>query len=309
MASALRAAGWPLRLTSDMSTCSTGRHSFLTAETLNHLFVTDTIGGQTGGHHRMRIPSFLAGAAFVAWAIASPGFAQTPATAKSYPPALVQSGEVLFVQHCAFCHGRDTGGGESGPDLTRSKVVTDDVDGNQIGPIVRNGKNAMPRFGVSDQELMGLAAFVHTQKTLAESQNGKRRGVDASDLATGNVEKGKQYFTGTGKCSSCHSPTGDLAGVAKRRVGLQLFQRLMYPRGAKVTLTVTLPSGEKVAGTRAYQDEFSVALKDSSGRHRSWPVSKVKVEVDDPVQAHADLLARYTDDDIHNLMTYLMTFN
>jgi hypothetical protein len=33
----------------------------------------------------------------------------------------------------------------------------------------------------------------------------------------------------------------------------------------------------------------------------------VKVQADDPAQAHVDLLAVYKDDDIHNLMTYLMT--
>src|SRR5216110_950080 len=107
--------------------------------------------------------------ASIALLIAGPlVFAQAPA--QSFPVELVRAGEVLFVQQCAFCHGRDTGGGEDGPDLTRSKVVADDIAGNQIGPIVRNGRNNMPRFTVTDQELASLAAFIHTQKTIAESQ-------------------------------------------------------------------------------------------------------------------------------------------
>src|SRR5882724_2763340 len=113
---------------------------------------------------------------------ASLAFAQPPRPAatpakpvQTFPAELVKAGETLFVQHCAFCHGRDTGGGESGPDLTRSKLVTDDVDGSQIGPVVRNGRNAMPRFTVTDQELSGLAAFILTQKNIAESQNGQRK--------------------------------------------------------------------------------------------------------------------------------------
>jgi cytochrome c oxidase cbb3-type subunit 3 len=160
---------------------------------------------------------------------------------------------------------------------------------------------------VTDQELAALAAFIHEQKKIAESQKGGRKGVDASDLTTGNIDKGKQYFNGAGKCNSCHSPTGDLAGVAKRNDGLKLFQRLMYPRGAKAKITVTTASGESVTGERAYLDEFTVALRDATGRYRSWPVSKVKVKVDDPAEAHVELLAKYTDDDIHNLMTYLLT--
>lgn len=262
----------------------------------------------------MRILRTVPRAAIVLFMTAPLAFTQAPRSAptppkpvQSFPAELVSAGETLFVQQCAFCHGRDTGGGESGPDLTRSKLVADDVNGNQIGPVVRNGRNTMPRFTVTDQELAGLTAFIHTQKNIAETQTGGRKGVDAKDLATGDLDKGKQYFNGTGKCSSCHSPTGDLAGVATRNQGLRLFQRLMYPRGAKVKMTVALPSGETVSGTRAFVDEFTVALRDSSGRYRSWPSAKVRVQVDDPAEAHVDLLAKYTDDDIHNLIAYLMT--
>ena len=81
----------------------------------------------------------------------------------------------------------------------------------------------------------------------------------------------------------------------------------MYPKGAKSKIAITLPSGEIVAGELAYQDEFTVAVRDASGWYRSFPVSKVKFKIDSPADAHADLLAKYTDDDIHNLMAYLQT--
>lgn len=262
----------------------------------------------------MRIPRVLASCSIAMLMTASLARTQTPGPPASpakqletFPAELVSAGGGLFIQHCAFCHGRDAGGGDSGPDLTRSKLVADDVGGNQIGPVVRNGRANMPRFNMTDQDILALTAFIRTQKNLAESQTGGRKGVDAKDLLTGDVEKGKQYFNGTGNCHSCHSPTGDLNGVATRNPGLKLFQRLMYPRGAKATVTVTLPSGEAIRGTRMYLDEFSVALRDSSGRYRSWPADKVKIQVDDPAEAHVDLLAKYTDDDIHNLITYLMT--
>jgi cytochrome c oxidase cbb3-type subunit 3 len=225
-------------------------------------------------------------------------------------PGLVEQGQSRFLQDCAFCHGRDAGGGETGPDLTRSKLVADDSKGDKIGPVVRNGRpeKGMPRFGVSDQELAALVAFIHDQKKQAETKKkGGRRGVDVADLQTGNVEAGIQYFNGAGGCSSCHSPTGDLAGVAKRFQGLKLEQRLLYPHGAKAKVSVTLSSGQTVAGELAYQDEFTIALRDASGRYRSWPVSAVKFTVDNPAEAHARLLAKYTDDDIHNLMAYLQT--
>jgi len=219
------------------------------------------------------------------------------------------AGQSRFVQDCAFCHGRDAGGGEDGPDLTRSKLVAEDVGGDKIGPVVRNGRpqQGMPRFTISDQDLAALVAFIHAQKTLAESQKGGRRGVDVADLQTGNAAAGMQFFNGAGKCSSCHSPAGDLKGLANRLQGLRLEERLMYPKGAKSKIAITLPSGESISGELAYQDEFTVAVRDATGWYRSFQVSKVKFKIDSPADAHVALLARYTDDDIHNLMAYLQT--
>jgi cytochrome c oxidase cbb3-type subunit III len=235
--------------------------------------------------------------------------ARTKTDDATYPPALVDSGKALFGQNCSFCHGRDAGGGETGPDLMDSDLVTNDVGGNKIGPFVRVGRpeNGMPAFKLSPQEVAGLSAFLHTQKKKSETRPGGRRGVSVSDLQTGNVEAGKQYFNGAGTCSTCHSPTGDLAGVARRYRGLQLERRMLYPHNAPATVTVTLPSGQTVAGKLAFKDEFTIGLTDDAGWYRSWPTSQVKYTIDAPAEAHADLLGKYTDDDVHNLMAYLQT--
>lgn len=233
---------------------------------------------------------------------------------KSYPPEKVQQGSALFRQDCSFCHGRDAGGGESGPDLTRSKLVTSDVNGDKIGPVIRNGRpdKGMPPFDRSDEQIASLVAFIHTQQNNAlagagRRGNGGRKGVDASDLQTGNVEAGKQYFNGAGGCATCHSPTGDLAGVASRYQGLELEEEMLYPRHAKSKVAVTLASGQTVSGTLAYLDEFTVGLVDETGSYRSWRTSDVHYKVDDPVNAHADLFPKYTDADVHNLMAYIQT--
>jgi cytochrome c oxidase cbb3-type subunit III len=234
---------------------------------------------------------------------------QTAAAPKSYPPALVESGSALFRKDCSFCHGRDAGGGETGPDLTRSKLVAADVGGNKIGEVVRSGRpdKGMPHFDVTPQQIAGLAAFIHTQRNLALAQKGGRRGVDVSDLQTGNVDAGKQYFNGAGGCATCHSPTGDLAGIATRLNGLELEERMLYPWRAKSRVTVTLASGQAVTGRLAYRDEFTIALRDATGVYRSWRTSDVQYKLDAPVDAHVDLLSKYADDDIHNLMAYLQT--
>jgi mono/diheme cytochrome c family protein len=222
---------------------------------------------------------------------------------------LEAAGDALFHQNCAFCHGRDAMGGESGPDLTRSKLVLGDSTGEQISKVVREGRpdSKMPAFNFSSQELLSLVAFIHEREKAASSQKGGRRGVEVADLQTGNVDAGKAYFNGAGGCAKCHSPSGDLAGVATRFQGLQLEERMLYPRGAKSTVTVTLPSGAKVSGTLAYRDEFTVALRDAQGTYRSWATNRVKFTVNSPVDAHVEQFPKYTDDDIHNLMAYLQT--
>lgn len=228
---------------------------------------------------------------------------------KSYPPSLVLSGNSLFRQDCSFCHGRDAGGGETGPDLTRSELVTADVGGDKIGLVVRNGRpeKGMPRFDYSDQQIASLMAFIHTQQNNAPRKKGGRKGVDVADLQTGNAEAGKQYFDGAGGCATCHSPTGDLAGLASRFKGLELEEQMLYPKHAKSKVTVTLGSGQAITGTLDYLDEFTVGLIDATGAYRSWRTGDVQYKVDTPVNAHVDLFGKYTDADIHNLIAYLQT--
>jgi mono/diheme cytochrome c family protein len=243
--------------------------------------------------------------------------------AKTAPPAIIgrvnhkgleltgeaAAGEALFQQSCSFCHGRDAMGGETGPDLTQSKLVLSDTDGSKIEEVVREGRieKKMPAFQFSKPELGSLVAFIRAREAAAAAMEGGRRGVAVADLQTGNAESGKVYFNGAGGCAKCHSPTGDLAGVARRYEGLRLEERMLYPRDAKSTVAVTLPSGKKVTGTLAYLDEFTVGLLDSGGTYKSWPIEDVKYKVDSPVDAHVEQFSKYTDDDIHNLMAYLQT--
>jgi cytochrome c oxidase cbb3-type subunit III len=247
---------------------------------------------------------------------ASPASQPPPktATAQTYSQEQIDAGQTVFSQNCAFCHGRDAGGGETGPDLTRSTVVAADVRGDQIGPVVHGGRadKGMPSFNLSDQDLAAVVAFIHDQKTKADSEQGGRQHVTPEDLQTGNADAGKAFFNGAGKCATCHSPTGDLAGIAAKYQGLTLLERMLYPAagrgvGPVATVTVTLPGGQTFTGKLAYKDEFTIALRDVAGRYRSWPTDQVKFTVDDPMQAHVDLLGKYTDAQMHDVLAYLQT--
>jgi cytochrome c oxidase cbb3-type subunit 3 len=254
--------------------------------------------------------ALLMSVSVVAAQAAKPATPNTKTAPQTAPSDAALRGKSLFARDCAFCHGRDAAGGETGPDLTRSNLVRRDAGGDRIRAVVTNGRpeKGMPAFPkLLPPQLGDLIAFVRFQTSQADSKPGERRGVDVADLQTGDADAGKAYFNGPGKCSSCHSPTGDLAGVATRYVGLELEKRMLYPENAKSKLTVTTPSGETFSGTLAYKDEFNLGLIDAAGWYRSWPANAVQYKIDAPAEAHVEQFEKYTDDDIHNLMAYLQT--
>jgi cytochrome c oxidase cbb3-type subunit 3 len=219
-----------------------------------------------------------------------------------------QRGRKEFIQSCGFCHGEDATGSRA-PDLVRSPLVNRDKGGDLIAPVIRNGRpdKGMPGFPLPDKAVQDIVAFLHAR--VEEAMQSSRVGSDypIERLLTGNADAGRAYFNGAGRCVSCHSPAGDLAGIARKYPPLRLEERMLSPRGVPVIVTVTTPSGERVRGKMVHLDEFSVSLRNSSGWYHSWPRDKVKVSVDDPLQAHHEMLAKYSDDDIHNLFAYLET--
>jgi cytochrome c oxidase cbb3-type subunit 3 len=233
------------------------------------------------------------------------------ATPQTYTAEQVREGAARFGAQCGFCHGKDAAGGESGPDLTRSELVAEDVHGDKVRPVIRAGRpNAgMPSFNnLSEEDLNLMVAFLHSQMDKFAELGGGRRSVDPADLATGNAAAGREYFNGAGKCSSCHSATGDLAGIGKRLQGLNLLRRMLYPSGPsspEPRATFLLPSGQTVVAPVAAEDEFSVTVLDPLGARQTYQRSAVKVTIEDPLSAHFDQLGKYTDADMHNVYAYL----
>jgi small nuclear ribonucleoprotein (snRNP)-like protein len=72
-------------------------------------------------------------------------------------------------------------------------------------------------------------------------------------------------------------------------------------------VTVTLASGQTIAGTLKRLDDFDVSLYDAEGVYHSYPRDRVKVDIPDPLKGHRELLVKYSDDDMHNVLAYLVT--
>jgi cytochrome c oxidase cbb3-type subunit 3 len=227
--------------------------------------------------------------------------------------AAVERGQKIFVGNCGFCHGTTAQGGDSGPDLVRSALALDDERGDKIGPVIEQGRpgKGMPAFHLPPDQIQDIAAFLRSRQQAAIDRNA----YNILDVVTGDREKGREYFNGAGRCHTCHSPTGDLAGIAKKYDAVALQSRFLYPRSRpgesqvdRPEVTVKLASGQSVSGTLEYLDDFDVALRDAAGEYHSYSRdAHIKVEVHDPLAAHAELLKKYTDADMHNLLAYLVT--
>jgi cytochrome c oxidase cbb3-type subunit 3 len=227
--------------------------------------------------------------------------------------AAVERGQKIFVGNCGFCHGTTAQGGDGGPDLVRSPLALDDERGDKIGPVLEQGRpgRGMPAFHLPADQVQDIAAFLRSRQQAAIDRNA----YSILNVVTGDREKGREYFNGAGRCHTCHSPTGDLAGIAKKYDAVALQSRLLYPRPrandvqpVHPQVTVTPASGQAFSGSLEYLDDFNVALRDASGDYHSFSRdAHLKVEVHDPLAAHAELLKKYTDADMHNVLAYLVT--
>lgn len=218
----------------------------------------------------------------------------------------VQRGRTQFQQACGFCHGADATGGR-GPDLVRSPVVAHDKNGDLIGEVIRNGRpdKGMPPSPATEAQITDITAFLHARALEALRSSGVPSDYPAEKLLTGNAQEGKRFFEGAGGCKECHSATGDLAGIAKKYSSVELEAQMLYPQGKKRSAVITLASGEQIRGPVVHFDDFVIALRDESGWYRSFSRAKVKVELQDPLEAHRKLLDKLTQAEMHDLFAYV----
>lgn len=234
-------------------------------------------------------------------AIAVPLLAQPGPTARpKVDPAAADRGKRLYLQHCINCHGTLAQGTEEGPDLIRSVVVLRDRGGNELGPALKRLRAHKGDFATD--EVADLMQFLK-QRVEYTAQN--RNAAKPPNVLTGNADAGRAWFNGAGGCSTCHSTSGDLAGIGNRLEPVTLQQRFLFPRPQPIAVTVTPPG---ITGSLHRIDDFSVSLRDAAGEHRNFSRGPgVDVKLDDPLSKHHELLDRITDTEIHNVVTYLET--
>jgi cytochrome c oxidase cbb3-type subunit III len=237
-------------------------------------------------------------------------------------PAVIARGKSLYASVCAACHGADARGGQlGGPNLLRSQVALNDQEGELIMPIVKGARaeRGMPPIPMPDDDIKAVAAYIHSLQAAGRPQGAPPMSeAPLPNALVGDAGAGEKYFAA--KCSNCHSPTGDLQGIATRVPDARTLQAGWVAgsagggrggRGASgkpVTTTITLPTGEKISGRLVHLDHFlvTVALDDNSLRSVNRD-DKTNVEINDPLAAHKAMLSTLTDKDMHDVTAYLAT--
>ncbi|HKB14225.1 MAG TPA: c-type cytochrome, partial [Vicinamibacterales bacterium] len=236
---------------------------------------------------------------------------------RAFDPAAVERGRSVFGEKCSSCHRANARGGQgfSGPDLIRSVLVLQDVNGRQIAAHLQTAHR--PPIALADADRTDVGTFLHREITYAA----ERTNYQLQYAMVGNAKAGETYFNGAGGCRKCHSPSGDLQGIGARHDGPALQSLIAFGmigggRGEPPAATrsarravVTLASGETFAGVLLRLTDFDVTIRDDQGTQRSWLRSGnvPKITTTDPLQGHIDLLPKYTDADIHDLAAYLAT--
>lgn len=248
-------------------------------------------------------------------------------------PAVIERGGGLYGVYCRACHGADLRGGElGGPNLLRSQLALNDRSGELIGPVITDGRQTpgmrgMPPIGLPPEDITAIAAYIHSVHASMRGQGSPPASAPvALNIVVGDPQAGQAYFAT--HCSACHSPGGDLQGLASRVADPVQLQNLWVSGGRggrggrgrggpppgsldrrQVTVAVTLPGGERVEGRLDRIDDFMVLLTTADGVQRSFGRrgDVPEVIVRDPLEPHRRLLAVYTDRDIHDLTAYLVT--
>jgi cytochrome c oxidase cbb3-type subunit III len=270
-------------------------------------------GGRQGGPPPGRGGGMLAGAG--------------PSDKPVVDAAAADRGRKVWAGECIDCHGTQARGGDKGPNLVRSVVVLRDRYGSQLGPFLKKGhrlQSGTPSASLTDAQVQDLAHF------LRQKVNDGLRGsplFQVQNILTGDAKAGQTFFNGEGKCATCHSPTGNLAGIGARLEPVDIQQRFLFPatgrggggrgRGAgpaapnptAVRVTVTPEGGAAaVSGVLVQMDDFYVTLRNEDGTMQTLKrTAGMKIEKNDPLAFHIGLLDKLTDKNMHDVVAYLET--
>jgi cytochrome c oxidase cbb3-type subunit 3 len=181
----------------------------------------------------------------------------------------------------------------------------------------------MPPLPLSEDDVKAIAAYIHSVAARMAGQGGPPPGeAKELNILVGDAAAGKSYFDAN--CASCHSASGDMAGVAARYATPMALQNAWVSGGGgrggrgggasarapkPVTAVVTTRDGQRVEGRLVKIDDFLVTLELADGSEKTFARSGAApaVQITDPLDGHKQLWRKLTDKDIHDVTAYLVT--
>jgi cytochrome c oxidase cbb3-type subunit III len=242
------------------------------------------------------------------------------------PQDVLARGKSLYDAQCSSCHSTDLRGvlEKGGPNLLQSADTFLDQQGERISTVIAAHN---PPVNLPLDDTAAISAYIHSIQATMGGQGSPpgRNPVGLTyNILVGDPVAGQAEFTKL--CSSCHSVTGDLAGIETKYPDPRTLQNTWVGGSAAAgrgfgggrgggggqQATVTFTDGTKVEGKIIRKDDFIVILTLADGTRRSIPLDNgvPKVDIKDPQEAHKKMVLLLDDPDnknMHDITAYLAT--
>jgi cytochrome c oxidase cbb3-type subunit III len=241
-------------------------------------------------------------------------------------PDAAKLGEFEFRANCAFCHGLGARGGGRGPDLTRVqkkhgnsdadifRTINEGVPGTAMPP---NGATQQG-VGMTEEEIWQVISYIRSVQVKTPAQ------------AMGNAAHGKELFSGSAACASCHMIEGkggrlgpDLTatGTARsvdyivesvrdpsRRLAQGITEAMKEFSQEYETVNVVDERGQKFQGVVLNEDNFTLQMIDTREQVHLFEKGKLR----SVNKSRESLMPKYDDKmlpekDLQDIVAYLLS--
>ena len=275
---------------------------------------------------RRRIVSALVAYAAVLFVVAA-----IPVRAQDTNPLAKDSnaaklGEFEFRANCAFCHGLGARGGGRGPDLTRAqkkhgnsdadlfRTINEGVPGTAMPP---NGATQQG-VGMTEEEIWQVISYIRSVQ------------VKTSAAPSGNAAHGKELFTSSAACATCHmiegkggrlgpdlTATGSARSVEyivdsvrnpSRRLAQGITEAMKEFSQEYESVTVVDDRGQKFHGVVLNEDSFTLQMLDTREQLHLFEKDKLR-SLD---KSRESLMPKYDEKtlpekDLQDIVAYLLS--